>query len=178
MINIGLSIRKILNNKKITIVTLSEKTKLSKVGIGKILRGETSPSIDTLNKIVEALGIDLIDLFVDEKTEKQIKEYNETYRKLQSQYVKTMIDFYMTLDCAKLLSEQSFHLLEKNNIDITSLKESSFLEIIIKNEKKYTAFRDDFFKKYMDIKLNLALLYDEVKIEDLDNFSNESGSGK
>jgi len=30
----------------------------------------------------------------------------------------------------------------------------------------------------MDIKLNLALLYDEVKIEDLDNFSNESGSGK
>ncbi len=65
MKNIGLEIKELLKKKNITIVSLSEKTGLSTVGIGNILREKTSPTVETLEKIANALDVPMSYFFVE-----------------------------------------------------------------------------------------------------------------
>ena len=59
---IGLKIKLLRNNKKISQEELGFKAGLNKNSIGSIERGESSPTIDTLAQIAKALEISLVDL--------------------------------------------------------------------------------------------------------------------
>ena len=59
---IGLKIRLLRNKTGISQEELGFRANVSKTQIGLIERGESSPTIDTLNQIAEALDISLVDL--------------------------------------------------------------------------------------------------------------------
>lgn len=60
---IGKNVRKIRKEKGISILDLSKKTNLSKSTISDLETGKSSPTIDTLMKIADALGVDVQDFF-------------------------------------------------------------------------------------------------------------------
>lgn len=59
---IGLKIKLLRNKIKISQEELGFRADISKTQIGLIERGESSPTIDTLDKIAKALEISLVDL--------------------------------------------------------------------------------------------------------------------
>lgn len=60
--NIGIKLRTIRKNNKLTLKQLGELVGLSEQAIGQYERGDRNPSIDILNKIAAALGITVNDL--------------------------------------------------------------------------------------------------------------------
>lgn len=68
--SIGEKVRKIRKEKGLSIMDLKEKTGLSKSTISDLENNKSSPTIDTLQKIADALGVDVRDFFED-NTEKQ-----------------------------------------------------------------------------------------------------------
>ncbi len=71
---LGKRIKKIRKSRKITQQKLAEKVGLSDKYIGAIERGERSPSVKTLDKIANALGIGLSELFYFEEDYATSKE--------------------------------------------------------------------------------------------------------
>lgn len=69
MQNLGSAIRKIRNQKKITLNDLAEKTSLSASFISKVERDINSPSFNSLQKICLALGVSSSDMIACEQTE-------------------------------------------------------------------------------------------------------------
>ena len=68
--SIGRNVRRIRKEKGFSIMDLKEKTGLSKSTISDLENDKSSPTIDTLQKIADALGVDVRDFFED-NTEKQ-----------------------------------------------------------------------------------------------------------
>jgi transcriptional regulator with XRE-family HTH domain len=68
--SIGEKVRKIRKEKGLSIMDLKEKTGLSKSTISDLENDKSSPTIDTLQKIADALDVDVRDFFED-NTEKQ-----------------------------------------------------------------------------------------------------------
>ena len=64
-IKIGTMIREKRNSQHLTQEELAEKVNLSTGMIGQIERGETMPSVESLDAIVQELGIDTRSLFGD-----------------------------------------------------------------------------------------------------------------
>ncbi len=62
---IGVMIREKRNSQRLTQEGLAEKVNLSTGMIGQIERGETMPSVEGLDEIIEELGIDPRSLFGD-----------------------------------------------------------------------------------------------------------------
>ena len=71
---LGKRVKKMRKSVKITQQKLAEKVGLSDKYIGAIERGERSPSVKTLDKIANALGIELLELFYFEEDEVASKE--------------------------------------------------------------------------------------------------------
>ena len=88
---IGVMIREKRNSQHLTQEELAEKVNLSTGMIGQIERGETMPSIESLDAIIKELGIDPRSLFGD--TPLQNTELAELY----------MIASRMNLDQQRLL---------------------------------------------------------------------------
>lgn len=68
--SIGEKVRKIRKEKGLSIMDLKEKTGLSKSTISDLENDKSSPTIDTLQKIANALGVDIKEFF-EEKLENQ-----------------------------------------------------------------------------------------------------------
>ena len=62
-VQLGKRIRTLRRLKKLTIEKLGEKTGISYKFIGEVERGVANPSLDTLAKIAEALGVNINALF-------------------------------------------------------------------------------------------------------------------
>lgn len=72
---IGREIRKIRKDKELTLKTLSELSGITTSGLSQIERGLTNPSLATLAKITEALGVPIISVFAREKEkERHVEE--------------------------------------------------------------------------------------------------------
>lgn len=61
---IAANIRSLRNQKNITQEKLALEADLNRAYIGYIERGERKPSVDTLDKLAEVLGVKLCELFV------------------------------------------------------------------------------------------------------------------
>lgn len=61
-IKIGLKIRLERTKRKLSQEKLGELADLSKAYVGSVERGESIPSIETLNKIANALNVELVEL--------------------------------------------------------------------------------------------------------------------
>jgi len=64
---LGQRIRVLRKTKGLTQEKLGEKAELSYKFIGEIERGQVNPSLDTLSAIANALGVNIVDLFRDNK---------------------------------------------------------------------------------------------------------------
>lgn len=60
-------IKEIMQQKGITSVALAEKIGISKATVSNLINNKTMPSIDTLGKIAEALGVPNWQLFASEE---------------------------------------------------------------------------------------------------------------
>ncbi|MFK2341655.1 helix-turn-helix domain-containing protein [Bacteroides fragilis] len=66
-------IKDIMLEKGVSSVSLSEMIGVSKVTISNLINNKTMPSIDTLEKIATALGVEVWELFADPKKVKHSK---------------------------------------------------------------------------------------------------------
>jgi len=64
---VAANLRRIRTAKGVSQEDLADRAKLNRNYIGMVERLENSPTIKTLEKIVDALGVDAIELFRDEK---------------------------------------------------------------------------------------------------------------
>lgn len=62
-----LRIKEILKQRGVTQKGLAEKIGVSVISISRIAKGEQNPSLDTLQKIADALGVPLTELFAGER---------------------------------------------------------------------------------------------------------------
>lgn len=70
--DIGNKIRQLRNQKGLTLEELASRSELTKGFLSQLERGLTSPSIDSLNDILEALGTNLADFFREDKVEQYV----------------------------------------------------------------------------------------------------------
>lgn len=63
-LNIGDTLKKIRNDKKLSIRDLAKKAKISPTSLSNIERNINSPSLDSLSTICDALGIHMVDLLM------------------------------------------------------------------------------------------------------------------
>ncbi len=76
-----LNIKKILKNKGITQLELAERLGISSVGLNKIING--NPTVETLKKVADEIGVEVKDLFGTE-TVKGFIEYKDVVYKIES----------------------------------------------------------------------------------------------
>ena len=70
--NIGVKIKQLRTQKGLTLEELASRCELTKGFLSQMERNLTSPSISTLNDILEALGTTLSEFFKEEKNEKVV----------------------------------------------------------------------------------------------------------
>ena len=58
-----LNLRKVMNQKKVGDKWLAEKLGISRTSVSQIINGHTSPSLDRLYEIADALEVHFFDLF-------------------------------------------------------------------------------------------------------------------
>ena len=80
-VDLGKRLREIRKQKKKTLQNLSDKSQCSINYLSQLERGLNSPTIETLRRIVDALGIKLHDLFL----ENQIDDLPKVIRKEERQ---------------------------------------------------------------------------------------------
>lgn len=59
----GLRIREILESKDIKVSSLAETVGITRANMSNIVNGKSTPSLETLEKIANALGVDITELF-------------------------------------------------------------------------------------------------------------------
>lgn len=102
---LGERIRNIMTSKRLTIIELAEKTSLSKSGISKILQNQSSPSINTLEKISKVLNVPLISFFLNSEEQNYKESYDDLYDNYKSFKNRT-------LDLIKIISILEFNVEE------------------------------------------------------------------
>ena len=127
MIDTILSKRKALG---LTQASLSEKTGINRVMIGRIENKEYMPSIDQIERLGEVLGFEVTDLFVSEEALKRIKP-NKRYN------IAVAGTGYVGLSMATLLSQHN-HVVA---VDIVSKK----VDMI---NKRISPIQDEYIEKY------------------------------
>ena len=70
--DIGAKIKQLRTQKDLTLEELASRCELTKGFLSQVERNLTSPSIATLNDILEALGTSLSDFFREDKDEKSV----------------------------------------------------------------------------------------------------------
>lgn len=86
-VRIGEKLRKLRLSKGLTQEELAERTDLSRSFISQLESDKTSPSIDTLERILEALGTDLKHFFSDVEEERVVFKKKRGFRSTTSQRV-------------------------------------------------------------------------------------------
>ena len=127
MIDTILSKRKALG---LTQASLSEKTGINRVMIGRIENKEYMPSIDQIERLGEVLGFEVTDLFVSEEALKRTKP-NKRYN------IAVAGTVYVGLSMATLLSQHN-HVVA---VDIVSKK----VDMI---NKRISPIQDEYIEKY------------------------------
>jgi transcriptional regulator with XRE-family HTH domain len=99
--NIGLKIKELRLKKKIKATEIANNAGISRVYLSEIERGLKTPTIDTLKKICDALGITLAEFFSEEEHEippeisslmKEVKNLTPEQAELLARFIKTMKD--------------------------------------------------------------------------------------
>ena len=139
MIDTILSKRKALG---LTQASLSEKTGINRVMIGRIENKEYMPSIDQIERLGEVLGFEVTDLFVSEEALKRTKP-NKRYN------IAVAGTGYVGLSMATLLSQHN-HVVA---VDIVSKK-------VDRINKRISPIQDEYIEKYfkekdLDLKATL-----------------------
>lgn len=62
--NMELRIKDVLKEKKVTVVSLAGMIGITQPNMSNIVNGKSTPSLETLEKIANALGVDITELFV------------------------------------------------------------------------------------------------------------------
>lgn len=101
MMNIAERLKKTRELKSISVYKLSQMSGISETHIRDIERGDRNPSFDTLNKLVQPLGLSLADLFNESELtaylNKEEKELIECYRMLSHDKAEALLRFIKTL---------------------------------------------------------------------------------
>ena len=84
-IDIGEKLKHLRQQRNLTQEELADRCELTKGFISQVERNLASPSIATLNDILEALGTDLRDFFSDAQTEKIIFSQDDMFEKLDAE---------------------------------------------------------------------------------------------
>lgn len=66
-----LRIKEIMSERNVTSAWLAEKVGISKVAVSNIVTGKSSPSLDNLLKIADALNVSIITLIGEDKEEEE-----------------------------------------------------------------------------------------------------------
>lgn len=74
--NIGMNIKKIREEKKISMSYLADKLKISKSTISRYESGKREPNLETLNKIAKALGVPIEELLSVPATKEVIEKWD------------------------------------------------------------------------------------------------------
>jgi transcriptional regulator with XRE-family HTH domain len=103
--NIGDNIKKIRVAKNLSQKEVTVSANLDTAQYSRIENGKTDPSVNTLEKIANALGVSLADLFSATEELKEINSYDksimekvtlmETLNKLEKQTIYTMLDAFV-----------------------------------------------------------------------------------
>nr|DAY60143.1 MAG TPA: helix-turn-helix domain protein [Caudoviricetes sp.] len=64
-----LRIKDVLKEKRVTVVSLAGMIGITQPNMSNIVNGKSTPSLETLEKIANALGIDITELFEQPKTD-------------------------------------------------------------------------------------------------------------
>lgn len=67
-----LRIKKIMNERNVTSAWLANKVGISKVAVSNIVTGKSSPSLDNIIKIADALNVSITELIGEEKNNNTI----------------------------------------------------------------------------------------------------------
>ena len=76
--DIGKNIKKIREAKGLTAKEVISAINMGAPMYSRIETGKTEPSLSTLKKIAQALGVSLSELFIDENEEKEVNSYDKT----------------------------------------------------------------------------------------------------
>lgn len=67
-----LIIKEIMNERNVTSAWLADKVGISKVAVSNIVTGKSSPSLDNIIKIADALNVSITELIGEEKNDNTI----------------------------------------------------------------------------------------------------------
>lgn len=67
-----LIIKEIMNERNVTSAWLADKVGISKVAVSNIVTGKSSPSLDNIIKIADALNVSITELIGEEKSDNTI----------------------------------------------------------------------------------------------------------
>lgn len=96
---LGIKLRTIRKNNKLTLKQLGELVGLSEQAIGQYERGDRNPSIDILNKIATAIGVTVNDLIKDDTID--ITNMNDD-EKLSSKTIPGLFEEMRDIMCNEL----------------------------------------------------------------------------
>lgn len=89
--DIGQRIKQLRNKNNLTLEELASRCELTKGFLSQLERNLTSPSISTLEDIVEALGMSMYDFFKEDKEEKVVFEADDFFVDEQEDHTVTWI---------------------------------------------------------------------------------------
>lgn len=99
--NISERLKKVRKSKNISIYKLSKQSGISETHIRDLERGDRNPSFDTLNRLVEPLGLSLSELFNESDNIAYVnsseKELLECFRMLSDDKANSLLAFVKTL---------------------------------------------------------------------------------
>lgn len=64
-----LRIKEVLKSQEMTTATLADNVGITRANMSNIVNGKTTPSLPTLQKIADALGVSIVELFAQPKNE-------------------------------------------------------------------------------------------------------------
>ncbi|WP_315518867.1 helix-turn-helix transcriptional regulator [Hoylesella nanceiensis] len=84
-------LKEILKDKGLTMVQLAELSGITPSNLSNYTNGKVSPTLETLNKIADALNIDITELFKPKEDVSLYAEYDGTTYKINKEDIITLI---------------------------------------------------------------------------------------
>lgn len=153
--NIGIKLRTIRKNNKLTLKQLGELVGLSEQAIGQYERGDRNPSIDILNKIAAALGITVNDLIKDDTIDiTNMNDDTEFYIDciIERPELKPIIDIFKKYNYTlrQDIKGSDIHLI-KNGIEEAYISEDDFIDFGLSMANAINEFTEFQLNKLIDM---------------------------
>lgn len=153
--NIGIKLRTIRKNNKLTLKQLGELVGLSEQAIGQYERGDRNPSIDILNKIAAALGITVNDLIKDDTIDiTNMNDDTEFYIDciIERPELKPIIDIFKKYNYTlrQDIKGSDIHLI-KNGIEEAYISEDDFIDFGLSMVNAINEFTEFQLNKLIDM---------------------------